>query len=97
MPKITTYPEMNEQIVKLLRVAGKRTGLYAAQRIEELEGNIERLQLQLQHSEQVLTRREDQLRQILHVPIRTLGDACPTCGGTEWLCVDCMDSTDKKG
>lgn len=38
---MNTYPEMNKQIVGLLRVAGTNYELYAAARIEELEAALE--------------------------------------------------------
>lgn len=41
---INTYPEMNREIKKLLRLGGSNSGLYAAQRIEELEREVERLE-----------------------------------------------------
>jgi len=41
---INTYPEMNEQIKKLLRIdPNNSVDLYAAARIEELEAEIDRL------------------------------------------------------
>jgi hypothetical protein len=36
-PALATYPEMNRQIVSLLRLGGSALSLYAAARIEELE------------------------------------------------------------
>ena len=45
---IETYPEMNAKIVELLRWdADDPMSLYAAQRIEELEAEIKRLQVRL--------------------------------------------------
>lgn len=44
MPTITTYPEMNQKLVGILRVGKKQHCLYAAQRIEELEAEVKRLQ-----------------------------------------------------
>ena len=38
-----TYPEMNREIVKLLRIGNDAPSLYAAARIEELEAEVERL------------------------------------------------------
>jgi hypothetical protein len=40
---ITTYPEMNGQIVGILRLGGTSPDLYAAARIEELEAEVKRL------------------------------------------------------
>lgn len=54
---IETYPEMNTKIVEILRWATDDPALlYAAQRIEELEAEVERLQREL-HDEQ--TRRSE--------------------------------------
>ena len=47
-----TYPEMNTKIVGILRWGGDPMALYAAQRIEELEAEVKRLQCEL-HNEQV--------------------------------------------
>ena len=48
-----TYPEMNTKIVGILRWGGDDPmALYAAQRIEELEAEVEQLQHEL-HDEQV--------------------------------------------
>jgi len=44
---ITTYDDMNKSIVKILRVGASHPSLYAAQRIEELEGDNKRLQAEL--------------------------------------------------
>ena len=38
-----TYPEMNDQIVRLLREHDNPACLYAAQRIEELEAEVRKL------------------------------------------------------
>lgn len=43
MADITTYRKMNARIVDILRVIGSPQGLYAAQRIEELEAENQRL------------------------------------------------------
>ena len=40
MPKIRTYPEMNEKITDLLRFSDEPVQLYAAARIEELEKEV---------------------------------------------------------
>jgi len=37
---IKTYPEMDKQIVAMLRISDRAIDLYAAQRIEELERNL---------------------------------------------------------
>lgn len=42
-----TYPEMNGLIVGILRISDKPEVLYAAQRIEELEKELECLRSQL--------------------------------------------------
>jgi len=43
---IKTYPEMNARIVSILRICGADPSLlYAAQRIEELEAEVERLRV----------------------------------------------------
>lgn len=39
---ILTYTEMNDKIKDILRIGGTPSGLYAAQRIEELERYIEK-------------------------------------------------------
>jgi hypothetical protein len=39
-PIITTYPEMDAKIVAMLRISDQLPMLYAAQRIEELEGAL---------------------------------------------------------
>ncbi|WP_458414544.1 hypothetical protein ACNQFZ_06665 [Schinkia sp. CFF1] len=45
--KINTYPKMNKEIKNLLRLSGKQSSLYAAQRIEELEEEVGKLREQL--------------------------------------------------
>jgi len=42
---IKTYPKMNDNIVEILRYTDNPPMLYAAQRIEELEAEVERLQI----------------------------------------------------
>lgn len=39
---MTTYPDMNRQIIDLLRLNGQPECLYAAARIEELEAELQR-------------------------------------------------------
>jgi len=46
MSKITTYLAMNAQIVGILRTGDHAPALYAAQRIEELQAENERLKAQ---------------------------------------------------
>ncbi len=43
MSEIHTYPEMDAKLVKILRISENPTSLYAAQRIEELETENQRL------------------------------------------------------
>jgi hypothetical protein len=91
MVKVNTYPEMNAKIADLLKMGDNYTDLYAAQYIEELQTEVERLRDQLKASIELTKIREEQLGKIIHQPVVTLGNACPTCGGTDWLCVGCMD------
>lgn len=39
---IICYPEMNDKIIELLRMSGDAISLYAAQRIEDLEKQIDK-------------------------------------------------------
>lgn len=41
MKRPTTYPEMNAKIVGILRIGDSQPDHYAAQRIEELEAELE--------------------------------------------------------
>ncbi|WP_158318898.1 hypothetical protein [Robertmurraya kyonggiensis] len=43
--EVKTYPEMDAKIKDILRIGGSRSGLYAAQRIEDLEKEVERLRI----------------------------------------------------
>jgi len=43
-----TYPEMNEEIKKILTAFGEPKMMYAAKRIEELEHEVERLRKALE-------------------------------------------------
>jgi hypothetical protein len=40
---INTYSAMNDEIAKILRMSGEQPDLYAAQYIEELQAEVERL------------------------------------------------------
>lgn len=45
--EITTYQDMNEKIVDILKFQGSNYCLYAAKRIMELEGEVKKLSLNL--------------------------------------------------
>jgi len=53
MTEIKTHPALNKKIIGILRFGGRRTELYAAARIEELEAEVEQL-----HRNILLTRTE---------------------------------------
>lgn len=48
---VTTYPEMNEKIVGILRISDDPMCQYAAQRIEELEQEVAKLKKEEAESE----------------------------------------------
>ena len=50
--QINTYKKMNEEIKNILRVGESPTGLYAAQRIEELEEEVVNLTVKIINLEQ---------------------------------------------
>ena len=41
---VKTYPEMNKKIIRLLRIGDNQVDQYAAQRIEELEFKLTKIQ-----------------------------------------------------
>lgn len=50
MKEIKTYEEMNKQICGLLKLSGDNVSLYAAQRIQELEAENDKLRARLENA-----------------------------------------------
>jgi hypothetical protein len=48
---INTYSAMNDEIAKILRMSGEQPDLYAAQYIEELQAEVERLRGELERAQ----------------------------------------------
>lgn len=59
--EINTYPEMDAKIKDILRIGGTQSGLYAAQRIEDLEKEIERLSDALKGAKVVVEHAKEQI------------------------------------
>ena len=47
---MTTYPEMDREIVKLLRMSGTNYELYAAARIEQIESELNSMSVKYEQS-----------------------------------------------
>ena len=58
MSEIKTYEEMNKQICGLLKLSGDNVSLYAAQRIQELEAENDKLRARLKNAVELPTMSE---------------------------------------
>lgn len=87
------FKQANEKIAKLATVLLEEFG-GPTQNESACEMAIRVLREQrdqLKASVELTQIREEQLHKIIHQPIVTLGDSCRKCGGTDWVCVGCMD------
>lgn len=59
MKEIKTYEEMNKQICGLLKLSGDNVSLYAAQRIQELEAENNKLRARLENAVELPVKLKD--------------------------------------
>lgn len=77
--EVVTYPEMDGQIVEILRLHGGMYALYAAQRIEELEQALR----EEQETSLVQQKALDEKRQVASALVQQLVDASDLVGFLE--------------